>query len=197
MNKAIEHCGHCGVRLDEDVTFCGECGQPVDNDARLAASQPHSSSGESQAAPVLATAGKIKNLSPWVFVGAGVVLLCIVGCISLLTIRLLVKPQPEQPVSNPAPPASGESSNAVVLVVNQTDLAICGVYIDPSDQDGWGANRMEAGQQLLTGNSAEFSVPVEVEYDILVLDCNDQKIDELRQIYLTSEGYMLLLSQPG
>ena len=203
MNKAIEFCGHCGSKLDEGTAFCGECGQPVENDAVLISQpppqrveKPQSSSGESQSAPLLAAAGKIKNFSPWIFVGAGAVLLCIVGCISLLTITLLIKPQPEQPVSNPDPPASGENSNALVSVVNQTDLTICGVYISPTGQEDWGANRLEAGQELLPGNSAEFSVPVEVEYDLMVSDCNDQEIDESRQIYLTSDGYMWLLSQP-
>lgn len=203
MNKVIEFCGHCGSQLAEGVTFCGECGQPVDNEAGLVsqpppqrAEKPQSSSGESQSPPPLAAAGKIKNFSPWIFVGAGAVLLCIVGCISLVTITLLIKPQPEQPVSDPRPPASSESSNALVSVVNQTSLTICGVYISPSNQEDWGPNRLEFGQKLLPGNSAEFSVPVEIEYDFMVSDCNDQEIDESRQIYLTSDGYMWLLSQP-
>jgi hypothetical protein len=203
MNKAIEFCGHCGSKLDEGTAFCGECGQPVDNEAGLVSQpppqrdeKPQSSSGESQSAPLLAAAGKIKNSSPWIFVGVGAVLLCIVGCISLVTVTLLIEPQPEQPVSDPRPPASGESSNALVSVVNQTSLTICGVYISPSNQEDWGPNRLEVGQKLLSGNSAEFSVPVEIEYDFMVSDCNDLEIDESKQVYLTSDGYMWLLSQP-
>ena len=76
-------------------------------------------------------------------------------------------PPPTATQPPPSPTATTELAN--LWVENYTSVDICEVYFSPPSE-GWGANRLLAGNRIYAGQSALWTIPPG-NYDLWALDC--------------------------
>jgi hypothetical protein len=101
------------------------------------------------------------------------------------TLAPTLPPLPTQP---PVPTAGGGGGTAVITMINQSGEAICYVNISPVTDQYWGDDWLGSSETVGNGESRTF----EVEpggWDIRAMTCNQDTIDEERQITITASGY--------
>jgi hypothetical protein len=90
-----------------------------------------------------------------------------------------VEPQatdvPAEPTSTPEPTAEPTEAPAMVIFQNVSGFPVCGIYLIPSDQEGWGENLL-GGSQIPDGGAYEVGgIPPGV-YDTLISDCEGNAV---------------------
>ncbi len=82
---------------------------------------------------------------------------------------------------------AGEAADTVIVTLyNDSDGAVCYVYISPSTEDSWGDDWLGASETVASGDSREFEVAVGT-YDMLAKDCQGNVLDDQRGIALSDD----------
>lgn len=84
-----------------------------------------------------------------------------------------------------------QRGDAVLRVENDTDEAVCYVYVSTSGDTNWGNDLLGLEEKITPGKTRTFSLAADT-YDILLLDCNQQRLREERAVPI-SDTYDLRL----
>ncbi len=79
-------------------------------------------------------------------------------------------------------PAGGDGT---LTVVNNSDVAICYVYISPTTASTWGDDQLGASEMIRTGDTRIWNLDPD-RYDVLLQDCNRDDLRDTRDVDLTS-----------
>ncbi|MBC7228271.1 MAG: hypothetical protein H5T61_13750 [Thermoflexales bacterium] len=74
-----------------------------------------------------------------------------------------------------APPTLPPSGTAELTLKNDSGIAVCAVYISPTESDSWGDNWLAAGEVIPSGSSRAFGL-AEGSYDLVARDCDGQVV---------------------
>ncbi len=83
-------------------------------------------------------------------------------------------------VEEEAPPPD-VTGTPTITIVNDYGVDICGIYIDPTSSDVWGANILT--EVLAPGASIAYTVDTPDYYDVLAVDCSPGEGVTLEEIY--------------
>ncbi|MEW6569167.1 MAG: hypothetical protein AB1449_13580 [Chloroflexota bacterium] len=87
----------------------------------------------------------------------------------------------------------GQGAAPTVRIVNQTNTAICYVYISPSTSTEWGEDWL-GSDFIAPGTSYNFAVPPGQEYDLRATDCNNNVMAEEYNQFIDTDGITWTLS---
>jgi len=143
---------------------------------------------------------KKKGLSGCVIalIVAAALLLCgglIVGAV-LLVPQILPQATPTAPVYQP-PSDDGFSPSGTDVsldVVNNLNVAVCYLYISPSDSDNWGGDWLDEIGTIPPGTSQTFWITSGETVDLRTEDCDGNTIDEQFDVYVPVEGLTYTLN---
>ena len=148
---------------------------------------------ESSVGVVLPSGSKPKKKRPWLWIGIGLagVLACL--CVAIAGFWLLQTWDSGSTLGGPGGTQGGGSGAATggtapVAIVNRSEYEICYVLISPSSSDDWGADWLGEDETILPGESVTVWVPAGETYDLQLLDCDQNVLDEQQQVVIDADG---------
>lgn len=87
-----------------------------------------------------------------------------------------------------------ERGAATLRIVNEGEQAVCYVFISSTGDSNWGDDHLGLDEKIELGSSRSFAL-ADNTYDILVLNCNQEPLQEERDVSIT-DTYELRLVQP-
>ncbi|MEM6529906.1 MAG: hypothetical protein AAF653_16520 [Chloroflexota bacterium] len=76
------------------------------------------------------------------------------------------------------------SSMSSFTLTNESDVAICYVYISPDDSSSWGDDQLGAREIVRAGRERTWEVPAGT-YDVLLQDCERNTLQDIRSVNVT------------
>lgn len=102
----------------------------------------------------------------------------------ILAINSLLASEGYVPGSSPSSPQMAD--RAIFTLINQSEVPICYVYISPIDARDWGDDQLGGREIVEVGAERAFEFAPGL-YDVLLLDCNGNELQDTRDIELVLE----------
>jgi len=83
-------------------------------------------------------------------------------------------------------PPSATTDQITFTLTNDSNTAVCYVFISPTTATSWGDDQLGAEEIINTGDSRAWQLPADF-YDVLLLDCDQEEISDTRNVDLTSD----------
>lgn len=215
-------CPHCHAEIEPGYVFCPECGQRLTEGATVGETPPAPSAPSpaveisigtpTQAKPSppppviqppIHPAGPASSSTPgkkrtWLWIVIGLV--GVLACLCLLVVGFWAIGN-SSPLILPGGATGGSSggstsTTAPIEIVNNSNYEICYVLISPSRDDEWGDDWLGEDETILPGGSVTVWVPAGETYDLQLLDCGQNVLDEQYQVAIGADGITYTLG-PG